>query len=240
MSQPLVVITGASSGIGEALARKFSALGHSLLLLARREDRMQALGLPNAMVRSVDVTDKAAVDAAIAEAEAEFGPVDCLVNNAGLMLLSNVDRQDASEWSPMLNINIQGVLNGIDAVLQGMKQRKQGTIVNISSIAGFKPLAGHAVYCGTKHAVHAISESLRQEMAEKDVRVVTIAPGAVNTELLSHISNEKLRAGYEQWQGSIDGGLDPQQVADAVAFAYQQPASVCIRELVIAPTRQVI
>lgn len=138
MQKPLAIVTGASSGIGEATARMLSEWGHPLLLLARRLDRLQAMNLPNSMSRAVDVTDRAAVRAAVAEAEAQFGPADLLVNNAGLMMLGEVSRQDPTEWDKMFDVNVRGVLNGIHAVLPGMVARRGGTIVNISSIAGRK------------------------------------------------------------------------------------------------------
>ncbi|MGL5038008.1 MAG: SDR family oxidoreductase, partial [Aeromonas sp.] len=138
MSKSLVVITGASAGIGAAIARAFSAAGHPLLLLARRIEPMLALNLPHALCISVDVTDTAAMKAAVLQAEAKFGPVGGLVNNAGVMLLGQADVQDPAEWQQMLNINVMGVLNGVHAVLAGMKERRSGTIINISSIAGRK------------------------------------------------------------------------------------------------------
>ncbi|MGL4938187.1 SDR family oxidoreductase, partial [Shewanella sp.] len=192
----LVVITGASSGIGAAMAKSFSAAGHPLLLLARRAEAMQALELPNSLSISVDVTDGTAIKTAIAQAEAQFGPVGCLINNAGVMLLGQVDTQDPSEWSRMLNINVMGVLNGIHAVLADMKARKTGTIINVSSVAGRKTFPNHAAYCATKFAVHALTENIREEVAMDDVRLITIAPGAVETELLSHTTSDDIKAGY--------------------------------------------
>ncbi|MGS0728777.1 SDR family oxidoreductase, partial [Shewanella sp. 0m-11] len=196
----LIVITGASSGIGAAMARAFSAKGHPLLLLARRIEPMQALALENSLCVSVDVTDADAMKSAIAAAEAKFGPVGCLINNAGVMLLGAADVQDPAEWSRMLNINVMGVLNGIHAVLADMKARKTGTIINVSSIAGRKTFPNHAAYCATKFAVHALTENIREEVALDDVRMVTIAPGAVETELLSHTTSEEIKAGYNEWK----------------------------------------
>ncbi|WP_047237984.1 SDR family oxidoreductase, partial [Chromobacterium subtsugae] len=158
MTKALIVITGASSGIGAAAAKLFSQQGHPLLLLARRIDRLQALDLPDTLCRQVDVTDRAAMLAAVAEAEARFGPADAIVNNAGVMLLGALARQDPDEWQAMLDVNVKGLLNGIHAVLAGMQARGRGSIINISSIAGRKTFPSHAAYCGTKFAVHAISE----------------------------------------------------------------------------------
>ncbi|MGL5047733.1 MAG: SDR family oxidoreductase [Shewanella sp.] len=234
----LVVITGASSGIGAAMAKSFSAAGHPLLLLARRVEAMQALELPNSLSISVDVTDGTAIKTAIAQAEAQFGPVGCLINNAGVMLLGQVDTQDPSEWSRMLNINVMGVLNGIHAVLADMKARKTGTIINISSVAGRKTFPNHAAYCATKFAVHALTENIREEVAMDDVRLITIAPGAVETELLSHTTSDDIKAGYHDWKEQMGGVIAPENVAAAALFAWQQPQNVCVREIVLAPTRQ--
>lgn len=234
----LIVITGASSGIGAAMAKAFSAKGHPLLLLARRVEPMQALGLDNCLAVSVDVTDADAMKAAIASAEAQFGPVGCLINNAGVMLLGAADVQDPAEWSRMLNINVMGVLNGIHAVLADMKARKTGTIINVSSIAGRKTFPNHSAYCATKFAVHALTENIREEVAMDDVRMITIAPGAVETELLSHTTNEDIKAGYEDWKQHMGGVIAPETIAEAALFAFEQPQSVCVREIVLAATRQ--
>ncbi|EKO3903015.1 SDR family oxidoreductase [Vibrio fluvialis] len=234
----LVVITGASSGIGEAIARRLSAEGHPLLLLARRVERLEALNLPNTLCARVDVTEQASFEAAITSAEAEFGPADALINNAGVMLLGQIDTQDASEWKRMFDVNVLGLLNGMQAVLAPMKARNTGTIINISSIAGKKTFPDHAAYCGTKFAVHAISENVREEVAASNVRVTTIAPGAVETELVSHITSDAIKTGYDAWKQEMGGVLDADDVARAVVFAYQQPQNVCIREIALAPTKQ--
>ena len=234
----LIVITGASSGIGEAIARRLSNEGHPLLLLARRVERLEALNLPNTLCEKVDVTDKATFEAAIEKAEAKFGPVDGLVNNAGVMLLGQIDTQDATEWKRMFDVNVLGLLNGMQAVLAPMMERNSGTIINISSIAGKKTFPNHAAYCGTKFAVHAISENVREEVAASNVRVTTIAPGAVETELLSHTTSEDIKDGYDAWKEDMGGVLAADDVARAVEFAYAQPQNVCIREIALAPTKQ--
>ncbi|WP_114765394.1 SDR family oxidoreductase [Vibrio rhodolitus] len=234
----LVVITGASSGIGEAIARRLNAAGHPLLLIARRVERLQALQLENTMCEKVDVLDKASFEAAIAKAEQQFGPTDCIVNNAGVMLLSELDVQDPNEWKRMFDVNVIGLMNGMQAVLAPMKQRRSGTIINVSSVAGRKTFPNHAAYCGTKFAVHAISENVREEVANFDVRVTTIAPGAVETELLSHTSSDEIKAGYDSWKEDMGGVLAADDIARAVEYAYNQPQGVCVREIVIAPTRQ--
>ncbi|MGK4578551.1 SDR family oxidoreductase [Kitasatospora sp. HPMI-4] len=238
MAKPLIVITGASSGIGAATARLLSAQGHPLLLLARRLERLEELGLPNTLCRKVDVTDHRAVEEAVREAEERFGPADAIINNAGAMLLGHIADQPVDEWDRMIDLNVKGVLYGTRAVLPGMLARGTGTIINVSSIAGRKTFPNHTAYVATKFAVHALSENLREEVASTGVRVVTIAPGAVETELLSHTSDEQIKRDYEAWKKSAGGALDPQAVAEAIAYAYRQPQNVTIREIVLASTGQ--
>lgn len=237
--KPLVVITGASSGIGLATAKLLSNEGHSLLLLARRTEPMKQLNLPNTLCKSVDVTDRTAFVDAVRGAEQQFGPVDALVNNAGVMLLGTMATQSPEEWERMLDINVKGLLNGIHAVTAGMVDRKQGTLINISSIAGRKTFPNHVAYVGTKFAVHGISENLREELSPHGVRVITIAPGAVETALLSHTTDENIKSGYQAWKQDMGGVvLSAEDVANTIRFAYAQPQNVCIREIVLAATRQ--
>lgn len=239
MSKPLVIVTGASSGIGEATARLLSAAGHPLLLLARRIDRLHALNLPNSLSRAVDITDRAALVAAVQEAEQQFGPADALINNAGVMLLGQISQQAPEQWEQMLDVNLKGLLNGVHAVVAGMIERRHGTLINISSVAGRKTFPNHVAYVGTKFAVHGLSENLREELAPHNVRVITIAPGAVETELLGHTTDDSIKAGYQAWKQDMGGTvLSAEDVAAAIAFAYQQPQQVCIREIVLAATRQ--
>ncbi len=236
---PLIVVTGASSGIGLATARLFAAHGHPLLLLARRLEPMQALNLPNTLARQVDVTDRQALAAALREAESLYGPADAIVNNAGVMLLGDITRQDPEQWDRMLDVNVKGLLNGVHAVAAGMAERRRGTIINIGSVAGRKTFPNHVAYVGTKFAVHGLSENLREELAPHNVRVVTIAPGAVETELLGHTTDDSIKTGYEAWKADMGGQvLAAEDVANAVYYAYAQPPGVCIREIVLAATRQ--
>ncbi|WP_042147134.1 MULTISPECIES: SDR family oxidoreductase [unclassified Pseudoalteromonas] len=234
----LIVITGASSGIGEAIAKHFSDLGHPLLLIARRLENLIALNLPNTLCEQVDITNKATFETAIEKAQALYGPVDCLVNNAGVMLLGQVSDQAASEWQTMFDVNVMGLLNGMQTVLAPMIKANTGTIINISSIAGRKTFGNHAAYCGTKFAVHAISENIREEVADSNVRIITIAPGAVETELLSHTTSDEIKDGYESWKESMGGVISPDDIANTVTFAYNQPQNICIREIVVAATKQ--
>lgn len=238
MTQPLIVITGASAGIGAAMAQQFSAAGHPLLLLARRVDKLEALALPNTLCRQVDVTDAAALRVAIKEAEAIHGPVDCLINNAGLMLLGQIDTQDPMEWQRMYDLNVLALLNSMQAVLGDMKARKGGTIINISSIAGKKSFPNHAAYVGSKFAVSAISENVREEVADDNVRIMTICPGAVETELLSHTTSQEIIDNYEDWKESMGGILAPDDIARTAVFMYSQPQNINIRDVLITATRQ--
>ena len=234
----LVVITGASSGIGMELAKRFHAEGHPVLLLARRKELMENLGLSNCICQSVDVTDYSGMEKAIRDAERQFGETDLLINCAGIMLLGRPTTQDYEEWERMIDVNVKGILTGTHVILPDMVKRNGGTIINISSIAGRKTFPNHSVYCGSKFAVHAISESLRKEVSNHNVRILVIAPGVVETALLSHTSDEGLKSGYEDWKASIERGLDVKQIADCALFAYQMPQDVSIRELVIAKTKQ--
>lgn len=238
MKTGFIAITGATSGIGHAIARTFIQKGYRVLLLGRRIDRLESLASDDVLIRQVAATDRVALDAALADATEVFGPVEAIINNAGRMLLGQIETQDAEEWEEMFDVNALGVLHGMQAVLPSMVERKTGTIINISSIAGKKTFADHAAYVGTKFAVHAMSENVRSEVASHGVRVMTIAPGVVETELLGHTTSDAIKDGYNEWKQSIDGGLDPQVVADTVLFAFEQPQHVNIREIVLAPTKQ--
>lgn len=238
MQKPLIAITGASSGIGEATARAFSAAGHPLLLLARRTEPMAALTLPNSLAVAVDVTDRQKLAEAISLGEATFGPIDAMINNAGMMLLGDFITQDPVEWEKMLDVNVKGLLNGIHAVAAGMVKRKAGSIISISSIAGLKSFPKHVAYVGTKFAVSGLTENLREELSPHGVRVITIEPGAVDTPLITHTTDETIKSDYADWKTGMGGVLKPEDVANAILFAYQQPKNVCIREIVIAATGQ--
>ncbi len=238
MKKGLIAITGASSGIGKAIAQKFAKEGYPLLLMARRQEEMEAMNIDNALSKKVDITDADAVKKAVADAEKTFGPVECMINNAGVMLLGDPVTQSPDEWQQMFDVNVKGLLNGVKAVLPAMKERKGGTVINIGSVAGRKPLGGHAVYCGTKFAVHAMTESMRMELSAHDVRFITVAPGETESELISHTTNDDIKNGYESWKSDIGGAIGASDVANSVYFAFAQPQNVCIREIVLAPTRQ--
>lgn len=241
MNKPLIVITGASSGFGAEIAKIFNAAGYPELLLARRTDKIAALPLnfDKVLIAAVDVINQTQFKTAIQKAEDQFGPVDLLVNNAGVMLLGNVLTQDASQWQTMLDTNVMGVLNGIQSVLPAMVDRQHGTIINLSSIAGRKTFVNHAAYVASKFGVHGLSETIREEVANQNVRISLVAPGAAETELLSHVTDQKALTDYQAWKNSMGGlTLDPKHVATVVKFIYDMPQSVNIREVDLAATQQ--
>jgi NADP-dependent 3-hydroxy acid dehydrogenase YdfG len=233
----VVVITGSSSGLGEATARLLATKGAKLVLAARRTDRLDALvgelGGETLAVET-DVTDRAAVQALADAATERFGQVDVMLNNAGVMPLSALEKLHVDEWERMVDVNIKGVLYGIAAVLPGMIARKSGHIINVSSVAGHKVRATSAVYSATKHFVRAVS-GLRQEMVPHGVRVTIISPGAVATELTDTITDETVRANIGKSMGMA---VPPDSFARAVAYAIEQPAELGINEILFRPVAQ--
>lgn len=233
----VVVVTGASSGIGRAIAQKLSEHGALLVLGARREERLQGLAarLPNpAAYRKTDVTRREDMEALARTALDRFGRIDVWVNNAGVMPLSRMEMDKVDEWERTVDVNIKGVLWGIHAALGHMLARGDGHFVNISSVGGLKTMPTAAVYCGTKYAVRAIGEGLRMETAGK-VRVTTIYPGAVTSELTHGISVPEVRQAMDAF---VDIAIPPEAIADGVLYALGQPADVAVTDLVIRPARQ--
>ena len=236
--KPLVAITGASSGIGEAVARAFSAAGHPLLLMARRLDRMEALNLPRAVLRRVEVRDRAAIAAAVAHAEMQYGPVDLMFANAGIARLGDIATQPPEDWDEMIDINTKGMLNTVHSVMNAMIARQHGTIVMMSSIAGRKVYPDHTVYCGTKYFVHAVSESLRSYLAPHGVRVIVLSPGIIDTEVLDGVKDPNTLANYKRNKDAIGGGISADIVGELTLHAYNLPQRAIVQEIVITPTRQ--
>jgi clavulanate-9-aldehyde reducatase len=237
----VAVITGASSGIGEATATALSRAGATVALGARRHDRLQALAdtLEGASsVHEVDLTDEAAAREFIEAAHAEHGGLHILVNNAGLMLLGAVDGADVSEWRRMLEVNLWALLVCTHAALPLIAESGGGDIVNVSSVAGRRADAGAAVYNMTKFGVHGFSEALRQEALHSGIRVTTVAPGFVETELQGHNRNPVVRRALERSREEIGEALGADDIADAVLYAVSRPAHVCVNEVVVRPTRQ--
>jgi clavulanate-9-aldehyde reducatase len=237
----VAVITGASSGIGEATATAFSRAGATVALGARRRDRLQALAdrLDGASsVHEVDLTDEAAARDFIAAVHAEHGGLQILVNNAGLMLLGAVNGADVSEWRRMLEVNLWALLVCTHAALPLIAESGGGDIVNVSSVAGRRADAGAAVYNMTKFGVHGFSEALRQEALHSGIRVTTVAPGFVETELQGHNRNPVVRQALERSREEIGEPLTADDIADAVLYAVSRPAHVCVNEVVVRPTTQ--
>ncbi|MEG4148066.1 SDR family oxidoreductase [Microcoleus sp. Pol12B5] len=236
----VVIITGASSGLGEATAHRLAASGAKLMLAARREDRLKDLVAAiektggTVAYRVTDVADRSQVQA-LADATLEtYGRIDVLVNNAGLMPLSPLDQIKVEEWDQMIDVNIKGVLYGIAAVLPTMRQQKSGHVINLSSVAGHKVFPAGAVYCATKYAVRAISEGLRLE-SNGEIRSTNISPGAVATELTSTITHGDTASGVNQLYSVA---IDADAIARAIAYAIEQPGDVDVNEMIIRPTRQ--
>lgn len=238
MSKPLVMITGASAGIGEATARAFAHAGYPLLLLARGAEKLNALGLPNAIYVQVDVRDSASIAAAVAEGERVYGPVDCLINNAGIAPLARLEDQNPAEWRDLLDINCLGVMNCMHVLMQAMKARRHGTIINVSSIAGRKSYPYHDAYCGSKAFVHNLSEGARRSMAPYNVRVSVVSPGLTRSSIEQTMLNDEARAIWAARGAEIGGGMSADHVARTMLFAYQMPQDVILQELTITPTLQ--
>jgi NADP-dependent 3-hydroxy acid dehydrogenase YdfG len=238
----VVAISGASSGLGEATARFLAAQGAKVFLGARREDNLKRIAAEigenggTANYRQVDVTRREQVDQFVKSAVEQFGRIDVLVNNAGLMPLSPLAALKVEEWERMVDVNIKGVLYGIAAALPFMQAQKDGHIINMSSVAGHIVFPAAGVYCGTKFAVRAISEALRMEIGS-DIRTTTISPGAVKSELTETISDPETAKTVRELTAVA---IDADAVARAIAFAIEQPKDVDINEIVVRPTAQVL
>ena len=238
----VIVITGASSGLGEATARRLSAEGATMVLGARRSDRLESLTREfdakgaKSLAIVTDVTDRTQVQKLVDSAVQTFGRIDVLINNAGLMPLSPLENLLVDEWDRMIDVNIKGVLYGIAAALPHMMRQKAGHIINVSSVAGHKVGPTFAVYSATKHAVRTLSEGLRMEVKPYNIRTTIISPGAVATELLNGISDPEISAATRARTSLIAVPAD--SFARAVAFAISQPAELDINEILFRPTNQ--
>ena len=238
----IVVITGASSGLGEATARLLSAQGASVVLGARRIDRLRALAdelsrrggkalaVPTDVIQCDQV--KGLVDAAVQTC----GRIDVMINNAGLMPQALLERLKIDEWNRMIDVNIKGVLYGIAAALPHMKQQNAGHFINVSSVAGHRVGPGFAVYAATKYAVRALSEGLRQEVKPYNIRTTVISPGAVATELPNAVTDPQAAERIRKFYAEV--AIPAESFAQAVAFAMSQPEEVDVNEILFRPTRQ--
>jgi len=235
----VVVITGASSGLGEAAARALAGGGAKLVLGARRMDRLKALAgelsLGEGAAVETDVSNYDQVKHLVDQAVKLHGRVDVILNNAGLMPLSPLDRLKVDEWDRMIDVNIKGVLYGIAAVLPHMKARKSGHIINVSSVAGHKVSPGTSVYAATKHAVRVITEGLRQEVKPYNIRTTIISPGAVASELLGGITEKDVA---ENFSSVRDWAIPASSFASMVLFAMSQSENVDVNEILFRPTVQ--
>jgi clavulanate-9-aldehyde reductase len=237
----VAAVTGASSGIGEATARALSAAGATVALGARRADRLEAIAESldgPVMVREVDVSDEEQARGFVQAAHGELGGLHILVNNAGVMLLGPVADADTGEWRQMIAVNLLGLLYCTHAALPLLASGGGGDIVNVSSVAGRRADAGAAVYNMTKFGVHAFSEALRQEALHQAIRVTTVAPGFVETELQGHNTNPLVRQATERAREQIGEVLKAEDIADAILHALTRPAHVCVNEVVVRPTGQ--
>lgn len=242
LKEKVIIITGASSGIGEAVARELATDGAKIVLAARREDRLiqlqQEIKLKGgeAAYHVTDVSDMKQMDALAQFTLDQYGQIDVLINNAGLMSLSFLYQRKIDEWDRMVDVNIKGVLYGIAAALPSMRERKGGHIINISSVAGHEVSPGGTVYSGTKFAVRAITEGLRkEESVSSNIRATVVSPGVVATELIDQISDEDFKKAAE---GLYKVANSPEDIASAVRFAIEQPDSVAMNEILVRPTSQ--
>lgn len=241
----VVVITGASSGIGEATAKLLAQNGAKVVLGARRENRLQAIVKAieaaggQATYATTDVTKPADVQNLIKTAQDQFGGVDVLFNNAGIMPTSPISALHTNEWNQMIDINIKGVLNGVAAVMPIFTAQKSGQIITTSSVAGIKSFTGAGVYGATKFAVRNLMEVIRMESAQEgtNIRTVSLYPAAINTELLHTITDKTAKKNMDAFYQQV--GIDPSAVARVVNFAIDQPEDVNVNEFTIYPTRQV-
>ena len=242
ITDKVIVITGASSGMGEAAARHLAEKGARVVLAARRSDRIDALAKSitdnggHALAFATDVTKADDVRKLVEAAVSKWGRIDVLINNAGVMPLSFLDQAKVSEWDMMIDVNLRGVLHGIAAALPLMKAQKSGHIINTASVAGHLVFPTSAVYSATKFAVRAVTEGLRKEASSYSVRATLISPGAVATDLLDHISDKEVQAANQDYVGKV--GIPPESYARMVAFVINEPEDVGVNEIIFRPTAQ--
>ncbi len=242
ISGKVVVITGASSGLGAATAKLLAKHGATVVLGARRKDRIDALadelnGIgAKTLAVETDVRHREQVKRLVDSAVNAFGRIDVMLNNAGLMPLAPLERLKTDEWDQMIDVNLKGVLNGIAAALPYMKEQKSGHFINVSSVYGHKLGPDATVYCATKFAVRALSEGLRQEVKPYNIRTTVISPGAVATELLEHISETEIQTQTRNFVSKI--AVPAETFARMVAFAINEPADVDVNEILFRPTAQ--
>ena len=240
----VALVTGASSGIGEATALALAAAGAAVAIGARRADRLDALSTKmadsggKALVLELDVTDESACAGAVQRTQTELGGLNILVNSAGVMLLGAIVGADTEDWRRMMNTNVLGLMYVTHAAVPGMVEQGSGQIVNISSVAGRVARSGAGAYNASKWAVNGFSESLRQEVASKGVRITMIEPGAVMTELTDHITDQKAKQASQETYSSMDS-LQATDIAAAILYVCTQPQRVSVNEILVRPTEQI-
>jgi len=240
-NKPLVAITGASAGIGKELAFIFASNGYPVLLMARRKEILDGYDeIREKVTAKVDVTNFDELQEAITLGEAKYGPIDLMINNAGVMPLGDYVAQPRTEKYQTLDVNIKGVINGMDAVLPTMIKNHHGTVINISSVAGRYSSLNHSVYNGSKAAINLLTEEVRKENAKNNIRFTLVEPGLVKTELSKTTTISEAMEIYQDQIDSLNGGLDPKMVAAMILKIYELPQEVNIKEVMLTLTAQMV
>ncbi|MCT6869447.1 SDR family oxidoreductase [Apibacter sp.] len=242
MKEKVIIVMGASSGIGEATVKKLAEKGAKLVIAARREERLKAIkdSLPGSEIeyKVADVSNFDEVKAVVDLALNKFGKIDVIFNNAGTMPSSYLIDGKRDDWHDMLHVNVLGVLNGIAAVLPYFVKQKSGHIITTDSVAGHYVYPGSVVYCATKSAIRAIMEGLRQEQRENNIKSSMVSPGAVRTDLYQTMKDESLKEGQLKMQNTEGYGVSSEDIANAVVYAIDTPVDVSISEIIVRPTKQ--
>lgn len=239
MKAKTAIVTGATSGIGAAISRSLVAQGFNIMMAGRRTEKLEALAAQlgeTAKFTATDVSKRDDVLSLVNQTNDAFGQVDVLINNAGIMPISLYASRKVGDWDKMIDVNLKGTLYGIDAVLPQMIERQSGHIINVASIAGLQTGPAFGVYSATKSGVRVLSEGLRQEVASQNIRVTTISPGTIETELFGTITDPAVLEVLGQ--GLSYQPMQPQEIADTVVFALSQSEAVCMGEIVVRPTGQ--
>lgn len=239
MKNTFIVITGANSGIGYELANCFIKANQRLLLLSRNIDQINHFISDCVLVKSVDISDRNKLESIFYEANEKFGHVVGLINNAGSLDAAPIHQQKSENWTKMINDNLLSLINMTSLVVPRMISNKQGTIINISSVAGTQTFPNLAVYCAVKHAVHGFSDAIRKELAPDGIRVMTVSPGFTETNLYRHITDEAIKSSIQQWGNALGKILTANEVAEFILQLYNLPLHINVGEAIITPMKQV-